>query len=101
MTGSFTCHCGNTGVERTPNKSQHTKLTLKTKILRRSCWESNSQPFDHESGALTNELSRFGIIMMIIMIIIIMIMVIFKRLSLKALSALQKHEGGRATGLQK
>ena len=21
--GSFTCHCGDTGVERTPNKSQH------------------------------------------------------------------------------
>ena len=32
-TGSFTCHCGNTGVERTPNKSQHTKLTLEKKIL--------------------------------------------------------------------
>ena len=31
--GSFTCHCGNTGVERTPNKSQHTKLTLQKKIL--------------------------------------------------------------------
>ena len=30
--GYFTCHCGNTGVERTP-KSQHTKLTLKKKIL--------------------------------------------------------------------
>ena len=30
---SFTCHCGNTGVERTPNKSQHTKLTLEDKIL--------------------------------------------------------------------
>ena len=30
---SFTCHCGNTGVERTPNKSQHTKLTLEKKIL--------------------------------------------------------------------
>ena len=27
-TGSFMCHCGNTGVERAPNKSQHTKLTL-------------------------------------------------------------------------
>ena len=28
------CDCGNTGVERTPNKSQHTKLTLeKKKIL--------------------------------------------------------------------
>ena len=34
--GSFTCHCGNTGVERTPNKSQRTKLTLEKKILRRS-----------------------------------------------------------------
>ena len=30
--GSFTCHCGNTGVEQTPNKSQHTKLTLEKKI---------------------------------------------------------------------
>ena len=31
--GPFTCHCGNTGVERTPNNSQHTKLTLEKKIL--------------------------------------------------------------------
>ena len=31
--GSFTCHCGNTGVERTPNKSQHTKLSQEKKIL--------------------------------------------------------------------
>ena len=31
--GSFTCHWGNTRVERTPNKSQHTKLTLEKKIL--------------------------------------------------------------------
>ena len=31
--GSFTCHCGNTGLERTPRKSQHTKLTLEKKIL--------------------------------------------------------------------
>ena len=30
---SFTCHCGNTGLERTPSKSQHTKLTLGKKIL--------------------------------------------------------------------
>ena len=29
--GSFTCHCGNTGVERTPNKNQHTKLTMQKK----------------------------------------------------------------------
>ena len=27
------CHCGNMGVERTPNKSQHTNLTLEKKIL--------------------------------------------------------------------
>ena len=26
--GSFTCHCSNTGVERTLNRRQHTKLTL-------------------------------------------------------------------------
>ena len=31
--GSFTCHCSNMGVEQTPNKSQHTKLTLEKKIL--------------------------------------------------------------------
>ena len=30
---SFTCHCGNTGVEWTPNKSQHTKWTLEKNIL--------------------------------------------------------------------
>ena len=36
--GSFTCHCGN-------------------KFSRRSCRDSNSQPLDHESGALTNKLS--------------------------------------------
>ena len=31
--GSFRCQCGNTGAERTPNNSQHTKLTLEKKIL--------------------------------------------------------------------
>ena len=31
--GSFTCHWGNTGMERTPNKSQHRKWTLQKKIL--------------------------------------------------------------------
>ena len=46
--GSFTCHCDNTRVERTPNKSQHTKFILDC----RSCRDSNSQPVDHESGAL-------------------------------------------------
>ena len=34
MTGfSFTCHCDNTGMEWTPNKSQHTKFTQEKKIL--------------------------------------------------------------------
>ena len=55
---SFTCHCGKTGVERTPNKCQHTKLTLEKKIFRRSFRDSNSQPFDDESGTLTAKLSR-------------------------------------------
>ena len=30
---SFTCHCGNTGVAQTQNKSQHSKLTPEKKIL--------------------------------------------------------------------
>ena len=52
------CHCGSTGVERTPNKSKHTKLTLEKKILPPLLPVSNSQPFGHVSGALTNKLSR-------------------------------------------
>ena len=55
--GSFTYHCGNTGVERKPNKSQHTRLTLEKNFSRRSCRDSNWHPFDHESGALTNKLT--------------------------------------------
>ena len=31
--GSFTCNCSNTGMERTPNQSQHTHLTLEQKIF--------------------------------------------------------------------
>ena len=31
--GSFTCHCGNTGMERTSNKNRCRKLTLEKKIL--------------------------------------------------------------------
>ena len=45
-------------MQRTPNKSPHTKLTQGKKFSRRSCRDSNSQPFDHESGALTNKLLR-------------------------------------------
>ena len=37
--------------------SQHTKLSLVKKILLPLLPDSNSQPFDHESGALTNKLS--------------------------------------------
>ena len=31
--GSFTCHCGNLGVEGPPRECQQTKLTLENKIL--------------------------------------------------------------------
>ena len=31
--GSFTCHCGNAGMERTPNKNQYRKITLEKNIL--------------------------------------------------------------------
>ena len=39
------------------NKSQHRKSTLEKKFSRRSCRDSNPRHFDHESGALTTELS--------------------------------------------
>ena len=67
---SCTCTCGRmTGIlyvlqryhgggTDTANKSQHRNLTVqKTKFSRRSCVDSNPGPFDHESGALTNQLS--------------------------------------------
>ena len=48
--GSFTCHGGKMGVEVcTLNKSQHTKR----KFPCRSCKNSNLQPFDQKSGALS------------------------------------------------
>ena len=60
--GSFMCHCGSTGVERIPNKSQHRKLTLEKKILSppppHSCWVSNPRPSDQESGDLPSERPR-------------------------------------------
>ena len=54
MIGVFTCHCGNTWVERKPNKIQHTKLTLEKKIL--PPFLLGFESFDHESGALNNKL---------------------------------------------
>ena len=62
--GCFTCYCDNTWVERTPNKRQYIKLTLerkkkklwRRKFFRHFCRDSNPQPCDHESGALTNKL---------------------------------------------
>ena len=48
MTGSFMCHCGNTGVEQTPNKSRRTKW--RRRVSCHSCRDSNLQPFHHESG---------------------------------------------------
>ena len=39
------------------NKSQHRKSTLEKKILAPLQQNSNPQPFNHESGALTTELS--------------------------------------------
>ena len=62
--GSFASHCSNTGVEWTLNKSQHwirvrTQSWLRRgKFSHRPCRDSNSQPFDHKSGAQSNKLSQ-------------------------------------------
>ena len=58
--GSFTCQCDNTGVGWTPNKSQHTKLTLKKKIPPPLLRDSNPKPFDHELGALSTSCPGTG-----------------------------------------
>ena len=50
--GPYSCHCGNMGVEWTLNKSQHTKLTPKKKILVTLLPGFKSQPFIHKSSAL-------------------------------------------------
>ena len=50
-------------MEQTPKESQHTKLTLEKKFSRRSCLDPNSQTFDHESGALTNKLSWYQLLL--------------------------------------
>ena len=46
-------------LEKTPHNYVPGKKKLwRRKFSCRSCRDSNSQPFDHESGALTNKLSR-------------------------------------------
>ena len=62
MTGFFYIYySANTELERIPKKSQHRKLTLEKPELNfpaDSVWvDSNPGPFDHESYALTTELS--------------------------------------------
>ena len=57
--GSFMGYCGNTGVEGIPKITVSTESwPWRRKFSRRSCRDSNPRPFNHESGALTTDLSR-------------------------------------------
>ena len=56
--GSFRYHCGNTGVERTPSKSQHRKSTLLSKFSSGCILESNQRSSDHKSAAQLTELAK-------------------------------------------
>ena len=57
--GSFTCLCGNTGVEWTLNKSHHTNLTLEKKILTPTTPAGiRTHNLSNHGPALTNKLSR-------------------------------------------
>ena len=54
----FYVHCGNTGWKRQRIRVSTKRLLWRRKFSSRSCRDSNSQPFDHESGALTIKLPR-------------------------------------------
>ena len=45
--GSFTCYCGNTGVQRIPKWKLERIWIWRRKSSRRWCRESNPRPFDH------------------------------------------------------
>ena len=53
--GSFTCYCSNTDTEI--SVSTESRPWRRLKFSRRSCRDSNPRPFNHESGALTTDLS--------------------------------------------
>ena len=55
--GHFMCHCSNTGMEWTPNMSQHTKLTLEKKILRPLLPGFEPTTFRSEVWCFANKLS--------------------------------------------
>ena len=50
--GSFTCLCGNMGWNRCQIRVSTESKLWKRKFSHCSCWDSNLQPFDHESGTL-------------------------------------------------
>ena len=55
--GYFMCYCSNTGVEWILKWASTENWPWRRKFSCRSCWDLNPQPFSHESGALTTELS--------------------------------------------
>ena len=56
--GFFTCYCGNTGGGTDTEVRVSTESRpWRRKFSRRSSRDSNPRPFNHESGALTTELS--------------------------------------------
>ena len=59
--GSFTCYCGNTGVERILKWVSTESWHRRRKFSSRSCRDSNLRPFNHESGAVTTERSPLPI----------------------------------------
>ena len=55
---SFTCHCSNMGVNGQRIRVSTQSWLRRRKFSHHSCWDLNSQPFNHKSGPLTNKLSR-------------------------------------------
>ena len=59
--GSFMCYRGNMREERILKSVSTKSWPWRRKLSHHSSWDSNPKPFNHESGALTTELSMLHV----------------------------------------
>ena len=81
LAGSFMCHCSKAGGERTPNKNQHTKLTLGKKSPAAPAWTrtrnlSITSPALYQQVILAPTLVMMIIMTTTVMMVVMMVMIV-------------------------